>query len=201
MTLLVSDAERREMDIAPDTIGDTELAQLVRRFAQAHVLILGDVMLDRYVSGTASRLSPEAPIPVLRPNARRATLGGAANVALNIATLGGQASLVGVIGDDPEGSELTNLLGSSGIVPHLIVAPGRPTTAKTRFMAGTHQLLRLDEESTAEVDAVTADHVLSAFTQAIEAADIVVLSDYAKGVLSDAVLSGALERARAHGQF
>ena len=117
MTLLVSDAERREMDIAPETIGDTELAQLVRRFAQAHVLILGDVMLDRYVSGTASRLSPEAPIPVLRPTARRATLGGAANVALNIATLGGQASLVGVIGDDSEGSELTNLLGSSGIVP------------------------------------------------------------------------------------
>jgi D-beta-D-heptose 7-phosphate kinase/D-beta-D-heptose 1-phosphate adenosyltransferase len=188
------------MDIAPETIGDTELAQLVRRFAQAHVLILGDVMLDRYVSGTASRLSPEAPIPVLRPTARRATLGGAANVALNIATLGGQASLVGVIGDDSEGSELTNLLGSSGIVPHLIVAPGRPTTAKTRFMAGTHQLLRLDEESTAEVDAVTADHVLSAFTQAIEAADIVVLSDYAKGVLSDTVLSGALERARAHGR-
>jgi len=188
------------MDIAPETIGDTELAQLVRRFAQAHVLILGDVMLDRYVSGTASRLSPEAPIPVLRPTTRRATLGGAANVALNIATLGGQASLVGVIGDDPEGSELTNLLGSSGIVPHLIVAPGRPTTAKTRFMAGTHQLLRLDEESTAEVDAVTADHVLSAFTEAIDAADIVVLSDYAKGVLSDAVLSGALERARAYGR-
>jgi D-beta-D-heptose 7-phosphate kinase/D-beta-D-heptose 1-phosphate adenosyltransferase len=188
------------MDIAPETIGDTELAQLVRRFAQAHVLILGDVMLDRYISGTASRLSPEAPIPVLRPTTRRATLGGAANVALNIATLGGQASLVGVIGDDPEGSELTNLLGSSGIVPHLIVAPGRPTTAKTRFMAGTHQLLRLDEESTAEVDAVTADHVLSAFTEAIDAADIVVLSDYAKGVLSDAVLSGALERARAYGR-
>jgi D-beta-D-heptose 7-phosphate kinase / D-beta-D-heptose 1-phosphate adenosyltransferase len=188
------------MDIAPETIGDTELAQLVRRFAQAHVLILGDVMLDRYISGTASRLSPEAPIPVLRPTTRRATLGGAANVALNIATLGGQASLVGVIGDDPEGSELTNLLGSSGIVPHLIVAPGRPTTAKTRFMAGTHQLLRLDEESTAEVDAVTADNVLSAFTEAIDAADIVVLSDYAKGVLSDAVLSGALERARAYGR-
>src|SRR5690349_12434802 len=151
MTLLVRDAERTEMDIAPETIGDTELAQLVRRFARAHVLILGDVMLDRYVSGSASRLSPEAPIPVLRPTAKRATLGGASNVALNIATLGGQASLVGVIGDDAEGSELTSLLGSSGIVPHLVVAPGRPTTAKTRFMVGNHQLLRLDEESTAEI--------------------------------------------------
>jgi D-beta-D-heptose 7-phosphate kinase/D-beta-D-heptose 1-phosphate adenosyltransferase len=157
-------------------------------------------MLDRYVSGSASRLSPEAPIPVLRPTAKRATLGGASNVALNIATLGGQASLVGVIGDDAEGSELTSLLGSSGIVPHLVVAPGRPTTAKTRFMVGNHQLLRLDEESTAEVDTATADLVLAAFADALDNADIVVLSDYAKGVLSDAVLSGAVGRARALGR-
>jgi D-beta-D-heptose 7-phosphate kinase/D-beta-D-heptose 1-phosphate adenosyltransferase len=188
------------MDIAPASIGDTELAHLVRRFAEARVLVLGDVMLDRYVSGSATRLSPEAPIPVLRPTARRATLGGAANVALNIVTLGGQASLVGVIGNDAEGTELTSLLGSSGIVPHLVVAPGRPTTAKTRFMAGTHQLLRLDEETTAEVDTATADRVLAAFAEALDAADIVVLSDYAKGVLTDAVLSGALERARALGR-
>src|ERR1051326_7323872 len=115
------------MDATPSQPGDTELSNIVRRFIDARVLVLGDVMLDRYVSGSASRLSPEAPIPVLRPTARRATLGGAANVALNIATLGGQASLVGVIGKDAEGAELTSLLGSSGIVPHLVVAPGRPT--------------------------------------------------------------------------
>src|ERR1700750_67193 len=126
MRLPVCDTEwTSKMDVAPASIGDTELAKQVRRSAEARVWVLGDVMLDRYVSGSASRLSPEAPIPVLRPTARRATLGGAANVALNIATLGGQASLVGVIGDDSEGSELTNLLGSTGIVPHLIVAPGR----------------------------------------------------------------------------
>src|SRR5580704_5408442 len=109
-------------------IGDIELASLVRRFSDARVLVLGDVMLDRYVSGSASRLSPEAPIPVLRPTARRATLGGAANVALNVAALGGQVALVGVIGDDVDGAELANLLESSGIAPHLVVAPGRPTT-------------------------------------------------------------------------
>ncbi len=189
------------MDIAPASIGDTELAQLVRRFTEARVLVLGDVMLDRYVSGSASRLSPEAPIPVLRPTARRATLGGAANVALNIATLGGQASLVGVIGKDAEGAELTSLLGSSGIVPHLVVAPGRPTTAKTRFMVGTHQLLRLDEETTTEIDAATADLVLATFANVLHTADVVVLSDYAKGVLSNAVLSVALERARALGRI
>jgi D-beta-D-heptose 7-phosphate kinase/D-beta-D-heptose 1-phosphate adenosyltransferase len=189
------------MDAAPVLNGDTELAQLVRRFADARVLVLGDVMLDRYVSGSASRLSPEAPIPVLRPSARRATLGGAANVALNVATLGGRASLVGAIGDDPEGAELKRLLDPSGIVSHLVVAPGRPTTAKTRFMVGTHQLLRLDEETTAPVDAATGDRLLDTFAEALRAADVVVLSDYAKGVLSDAVLAGALARARALGRI
>ncbi len=148
--------------------GDTELADIVRRFADARVLVLGDVMLDRYVTGTASRLSPEAPIPVLRPNASRATLGGAANVALNVATLGGHVSLVGVIGDDAAGAEVTRLLAASGaIVPHLAVAPGRPTTAKTRFMVGVHQLLRLDEETTAAIDQPTAAALLALFADAL----------------------------------
>ena len=119
------------MDAVAGQSGDTELAQVVRHFSDARVLVLGDVMLDRYVSGSASRLSPEAPIPVLRPTARRATVGGAANVALNVATLGGQVALVGVIGNDAEGAELAQLLESSGIVPHLVTATGRPTTAKT----------------------------------------------------------------------
>ena len=92
--------------LAVPRAGDSELARAVRGFGDARVLVLGDVMLDRYVSGTASRLSPEAPIPVLRPSARRATLGGAANVALNVATLGGQVALIGVVGDDADGAEL-----------------------------------------------------------------------------------------------
>ncbi len=85
---------------------DIELAAIVRNFHAARVLVIGDIILDRYVSGAVHRLSPEAPIPVLRPAANHCTLGGAANVALNIATLGGQAILVGVIGDDPAGEEI-----------------------------------------------------------------------------------------------
>ncbi len=182
--------------------GDTELADIVRRFTDARVLVIGDVMLDRYVSGTASRLSPEAPIPVLRPNASRATLGGAANVALNVATLGGHVSLVGVIGDDAAGAEVTRLLAASGaIVPHLAVAPGRPTTAKTRFMVGVHQLLRLDEETTAAIDQPTAAALLALFADALRTADVVILSDYAKGALSDAVLQAALAQASALGRM
>src|SRR5579859_2141559 len=153
------------LDTAPPQPGDTELAQIVRRFADARVLVLGDVMLDRYVSGSASRLSPEAPIPVLRPSASRATLGGAANVAMNIATLGGRVSLLGVVGDDAPGMEVARLLKASPeITPHLVVAAGRPTTAKTRFMVGVHQLLRLDEETTAPIDALTAQAILARFT-------------------------------------
>src|SRR5208337_2633237 len=128
---------------------DIELADRVRHFPNARVAVLGDVILDRYVTGSAHRLSPEAPIPVLRPTGNRSTLGGAANVALNIATLGGKTMLIGVIGDDAAGAEMTRLVeAADGIACQLVVAPGRPTTAKTRFLAGSHQLLRLDEETT-----------------------------------------------------
>ncbi len=187
------------MDAMARQGGDTELAEAVRRFGAARVLVLGDIMLDRYVSGSASRLSPEAPIPVLRPTARRATVGGAANVALNVATLGGQVVLVGVVGDDREAAELARLLDSSGIVRHLVTATGRPTTAKTRFMVGAHQLLRLDEETTAAIDEATANRVIACFSDALPTADVVVLSDYAKGVLTDFVLRGVLARARSSG--
>jgi D-beta-D-heptose 7-phosphate kinase / D-beta-D-heptose 1-phosphate adenosyltransferase len=182
-------------------VGDVELASLVRRFPEARVLVLGDVMLDRYVSGSASRLSPEAPIPVLRPSSNRVTLGGAANAALNVATLGGRVALVGVIGDDAAGSELGRQLAiSPGIVPHLVVASGRPTTAKTRFMVGVHQLMRLDEEITAAIDAPTATALLERFAKALETADVVVLSDYAKGVLTDDVLRAAIAQSAAMGR-
>ena len=180
---------------------DTALAATVRHFGAARVLIVGDVILDRYVVGAVSRLSPEAPIPILRPDARRSTLGGAANVALNVATLGGHAILVGVVGADDGGAEIEQLLGQSPKTETaLIVAPGRPTTAKTRFMAGSHQLLRLDEETVAPLDAPTAAAVVARIEQILPRADIVVLSDYAKGVLCDGVLEQVLALAARSGK-
>ncbi|HVC62505.1 MAG TPA: D-glycero-beta-D-manno-heptose-7-phosphate kinase [Acetobacteraceae bacterium] len=179
---------------------DIELADRVRQFPNARVVVLGDVILDRYVTGSAHRLSPEAPIPVLRPSANRSTLGGAANVALNIATLGGQTLLIGVIGDDAAGAEMTRLVeAADGVACQLVVAPGRPTTAKTRFMAGSHQLLRLDEETTEPLPAEIAATLLARFDAALDWADVVVLSDYAKGVLGDAVLAAILVRTKARG--
>jgi D-beta-D-heptose 7-phosphate kinase/D-beta-D-heptose 1-phosphate adenosyltransferase len=181
---------------------DTELADIVRRFPGARVLVLGDVMLDRYVSGNAARLSPEAPIPVLRPTRSRTTLGGAANVALNVATLGAHVALVGVIGDDAAGAEVAHLLAQSSLIASfLVVAPGRPTTAKTRFMVGVHQLLRLDEETTDTIDQRTAVALLQRFADALATVDIVVLSDYGKGALTDAVLAAAIAHSVALGRL
>ncbi|HEX2942035.1 MAG TPA: D-glycero-beta-D-manno-heptose-7-phosphate kinase [Rhodopila sp.] len=183
-------------------VTDIELAAIVRNFHSARVLVIGDVILDRYVTGAVSRLSPEAPIPVLRPQHHRSTLGGAANVALNIATLGGNAVLIGTIGQDMAGDEVKQLIASTpNITSGLVPISNRPTTAKTRFMTGSHQLLRLDEETTAPLESAAVAAVLEAFETHIDGADVVVLSDYAKGVLCDAVLDAVLERANEAGRL
>jgi D-beta-D-heptose 7-phosphate kinase/D-beta-D-heptose 1-phosphate adenosyltransferase len=181
---------------------DIELAAIVRNFHSARVLVIGDVILDRYVTGSVQRLSPEAPIPVLRPANDRATLGGAANVALNIVTLGGQAVLVGVTGNDVAGDEVARLVSTTpGIVSALIRIGGRPTTSKTRFMTGSHQLLRLDEETTAPLDQAGLAAVMAAVEVGLAGCDVIVLSDYAKGVLCDGVLDAILERASQAGRL
>jgi D-beta-D-heptose 7-phosphate kinase/D-beta-D-heptose 1-phosphate adenosyltransferase len=186
-------------DHAPEPPNDRELAGMVRQFGRARVLVIGDVILDRYRIGDAQRLSPEAPIPVLRPNRSHDTPGGAANVAMNIATLGGQAVLAGVIGDDGAGNDVSRLIHDK-IEAALIVAPGRPTTCKTRFIAGSQQLLRLDEETTAPLDDATAAALLLRVDAALPGIGVVILSDYAKGVLCDAVLTMLLDMIAAHGK-
>ena len=166
------------------------------------VLVLGDIMLDRYVFGEVRRISPEAPIPVLRAQRANRVLGGAGNVATNVVALGARAILVGLVGHDVAGSEIGEAVAAThgAIVLHAIAEPGRPTTVKTRFMSGSHQLLRLDEETSAGVGELAGEALLEAYAAALAAADIVVLSDYAKGVLSDRVLAGAIAQARAAGK-
>ncbi len=162
------------------------------------VLVLGDIMLDRYVTGDVRRISPEAPIPVLRAQQRRAVLGGAGNVAQNIEALGAHAILIGLLGDDDAGSEVANLAGP--ITLAAVTLSSRPTTVKTRFMAAAHQMLRLDEEDSSPINAGTVAALLDAYRTALPNADVVVLSDYAKGVLPDAVLGPAIEMARKAGK-
>lgn len=172
------------------------------KFRFCTVLVLGDIMLDRYVFGDVRRISPEAPIPVLRAQRTRVVLGGAGNVAKNVVALGARAILVGLTGNDAAGQEVAAAVAEAkgAIALHAATEGGRPTTVKTRFMSGAHQLLRLDEEVTVPAEGATAAALLAAYAEALPRADIVVLSDYAKGVLSDAVLGRAIALAREAGK-
>ncbi|MCF8468588.1 MAG: D-glycero-beta-D-manno-heptose-7-phosphate kinase [Sneathiella sp.] len=164
------------------------------------VLVLGDVMLDRFNYGSAVRISPEAPIPVLKISHQERMLGGAGNVLRNIFSLGGRARLVSVVGEDAEGREIESILAAQGATAsHIVKSAGRPTTVKTRFIADGQQLLRSDHEATHTLQPRTAGLVLKAFTEALRTADIVILSDYAKGVLSDTVLKQVIALATAKG--
>ena len=183
-----------------EQLAEDQLAIWLEGFGGARVLVVGDIMLDRYVSGEVRRISPEAPIPVLRAQARRRVLGGAGNVAQNVASLGALAALVGVVGDDPAATEIADMLAETpAIAGRLIPIAGRPTAVKTRFMAGGHQLLRLDEEVAEPIDAGTEDRVLAAIAEALPDVGVVVLSDYGKGVLTDRVLREVIAMARAAG--
>ncbi len=169
------------------------LAGLVARLAGARVVCVGDAMLDRFVLGTVDRVSPEAPIAVLRVEREHAMLGGAGNVVRNLSALGTQARFVGVIGDDAAGAEvMTQLTEQPGAEPSLVISPGRRTTIKERFVAGMQQLLRADREAAGPLSA-EAEQALLSHIGKIDGA--LALSDYGKGVLSDTVLKGAIAAA------
>ncbi len=171
-------------------------ASILSRLAGARVAVIGDIMLDTHVVGQASRISDEAPVPVLLVQSERQALGGAANVAANIAALGGRAALVGFIGADAAGEDLrAALAGHAGIAPALIVTPHRPTITKTRFLSGQHQLVRVDRERIERTPADEEAALIAAMETAIAGSEVVVLSDYGKGVLSDAVLEAAFAAA------
>jgi D-beta-D-heptose 7-phosphate kinase / D-beta-D-heptose 1-phosphate adenosyltransferase len=182
----------------------TDAASLAARLPslrRARVLVIGDVMLDRYVEGAVERMSPEAPIPVVRVGTERSMPGGAGNVARNIAALGAQAMLVGLVGDDEGGAALRqSLADTAGIEVLLAVESGRSTTVKTRYLAGRQQLLRADIETTAPASPAAAEELLRLFSSVLPRADVVVFSDYAKGALGDAVLRPAIARAKAAGK-
>ena len=149
------------------------------------VVCIGDVMIDRYVYGSTDRISPEAPIPVLKFTREHSRIGGAANVAANLAVLGASVTLVGVVGNDPTASELQALLAPwSRIERHLLVDAARHTTEKIRFLGGTQQLLRLDKESASPLCPEMVEAALAKVLSVLDEADVVVLSDYAKGVLT-----------------
>ena len=169
---------------------------LLDQFPSGQVICLGDLMLYRYVYGSVDRISPEAPIPILRAARDEAMLGGVGNVVRNIAAAGGRTHLLAVQGADEAGGEVTSLVaGIASVTADLVTQRGRPTTTKTRFVAAGQQLLRADRESTEAVNDKTGAALLAHLDGALKRADVLVLSDYGKGVLSDQVLAGAIARA------
>ena len=181
---------------------DASTTNAIEAIASVTVLCVGDLMLDRFVYGRVERVSPEAPIPVVRVDHDTAMLGGAGNVAANLAGLGAGCRFAAAVGDDPAGADLARLLAERLGRPGLLaVEPGRPTTIKTRYIAGGQQLLRADRE-TASVISLAGERRLIAHADAAMAdCAAVILSDYAKGVLTPAVLDGVMAAARARGRL
>ena len=163
------------------------------QFSKTRLLVVGDVMLDRYWFGDTNRISPEAPVPVVQVGKIDERLGGAANVARNVAALGAKTTILGVIGDDEAGRRVNELLKSSGVDSQLEVDVKVPTIVKLRVIARQQQLIRLDFE---EVPSETAlAHKLERFEKSLGDADVVILSDYGKGALGQVALM--IEQARA----
>lgn len=178
-----------------------ELAEGVSRLASGRVLVVGDVMLDRAVHGRVLRISPEAPIPILEAVREIAVPGGAANVAANLAALGAQVALVGVVGEDAPGRTLAELLAPLVAGRFALIAePGRPTTEKTRYVAAGQQLLRVDNESRDPLAGSVAAEVAEVARRALGEVSTLVLSDYAKGVLRGGLARELIGAARAQGK-
>jgi rfaE bifunctional protein kinase chain/domain len=157
--------------------------------AGRRVLVVGDLMLDEYLDGDASRISPEAPVPVLRFTGQNAVLGGAANTAANVTSLGGRATLIGLVGDDDAGAAVRRLCVDAG-VQFEALSDGRETTRKVRVVSRQQQLLRIDYETGAEIDAACGERLLDLVGRRVADTDIVVVSDYAKGLLTRQGLDG-----------
>jgi D-beta-D-heptose 7-phosphate kinase/D-beta-D-heptose 1-phosphate adenosyltransferase len=169
-------------------------------FSRLTVLCVGDVMLDRFLHGDIERISPEAPVPVIRLRETREMLGGAGNVASNIASLGGRAVLVGLAGADEAGAKLRRIVaGNARIVPALVDTAHRPTVCKTRFVAGRQQVVRADEESREPMHADEEAALIGTLDTHLGGAQAVILSDYGKGVLSHALVAHIVAAARARG--
>jgi D-beta-D-heptose 7-phosphate kinase/D-beta-D-heptose 1-phosphate adenosyltransferase len=154
-------------------------------FSRGHILVVGDVMLDRYLWGWVSRISPEAPVPVVQLQRTTETLGGAGNVALNLVCLGCRVTVVGVCGVDTTGQTLRDLLAQKRIGEALVSDKLRPTITKTRVMAQKQQMMRLDEENTRAIGADVAQKIRTAVAEILPDCQAMILSDYGKGVLAD----------------
>lgn len=188
------------MEARPE-LNPVELRALLQRFSGRRILVLGDLILDRYIWGEATRLSPEAPVPVVRQQRSSSRPGGAGNTAANLAALGATVDLVGVTGTDAESLELASTLRDCGISSDLLVEDfARPTTTKTRVIAFNHQVVRVDHEEVKPLAEHTSVLAMERVNEGLRRADAVVVSDYAKGFLGTGLLSEVITWSRRTGK-
>ena len=183
----------------PMTISHARLVQLLAHARERRIAVIGDAMLDVYLTGDVERISPEAPVPVVRVRGRKHALGGAANVAQNVAALGAECDLVAAVGTDSAAEVLRHTLRNVTRAASSLVTTARCTTQKTRIVARSQQLLRVDEEEDGELPAADLGRLLGAVDEAVRWADAVVLEDYNKGVLQPPVIRTAIDLARERG--
>jgi len=175
--------------------------QILEKFSKLNVLVIGDVILDRYWWGDVSRISPEAPVPVVRLKNTSLAAGGAANVAANIAGLGATPILVGIVGDDDGARQFPDVLTGAKVSPeHLVRDHARSTTVKTRIVAHSQQVVRVDQEHAGRISAETENAILAKVESEIGRVDAIAVSDYAKGMLTDRVLKELFSIASKHGK-
>jgi len=174
-----------------------ELTSYFKTFEGKRILVLGDVMLDSYIRGKVSRVSPEAPVPIVQLESREDRLGGAANVALNLVALGANPVICSVIGDDAQSEMLIALLKESGISAEgVIQSKGRKTTVKTRVIGNHQHLLRVDEEQIDPISASEEEQLISKVGELLTQADGMIFEDYNKGVLTDSVIQNTIKIAK-----
>jgi rfaE bifunctional protein kinase chain/domain len=174
-----------------------KFTDLIARFSDVKIMVVGDVMLDRYWRGSVNRISPEAPVPVVRLEETSLSAGGAANVAANIAGLGAKAYLVGVVGDDYEGKALAQILQNQGIgADFLVTAAEKPTIVKTRVVAQSQHVVRIDQEEIASPNKEHEENIWSLIEKIFDEIDLVLISDYAKGLLTKNLLKRLITSGR-----
>lgn len=185
----------------PPRLSRQRVEAYVQRFASTRISVLGDVMLDRYFWGDVDRISPEAPVPVVRVTSRSARLGGAANVAANLRALGADVTITGVVGDDREAAEVRALLEELGIEHGgLVEVRGRETTEKVRIIARHQQVVRADFESDGSLDEEIRHRLLESVRRDAETCSALLVSDYGKGVLAEDLLKNAIAVWRGNGK-
>ncbi|MEK7388474.1 MAG: D-glycero-beta-D-manno-heptose-7-phosphate kinase [Elusimicrobiota bacterium] len=177
-----------------------ELSRIVARFAGRRVLVVGDLMLDQYVRGSVARISPEAPVPVVRVTGENDIPGGAGNVVNNLASLGARVTVLGVVGEDEAGDRLLGHFRDRGVdVSGIYVDPRRHTTQKCRVIAERQQVVRFDRETTAALSAPSEKRLLDSLRGSLRRAEAVILSDYGKGVIGPRLLRFAISASKRRG--